>query len=136
MKLGRPTDYNEAILAKANEYLVNFETEHKHAIPSIAGLAKVLGKNRDTLYQWAKEEDKKDFSDILRQIVSDQELVLINKGLQGDFNSNITKLVLGKHGYHEKKDTNIKAKIDLTDLTEDELDRKLLHLESLSDQSD
>jgi hypothetical protein len=105
--IGRPSEYNESILAEATAYLDNFNTQHEHAIPSIAGLAKVLKKNRDTLYQWAKEEDKKDFSDILRQIVSDQEFTLLNKGLKGEFNPAITKLVLGKHGYHDKQETDI-----------------------------
>ncbi len=107
MPAGRPSDYNDSILEIANAYLENFETKHSHVIPSVAGLAKVLKKNRDTLYQWAKEEDKKEFSDILRQIVSEQEFTLLNKGLSGDFNPAITKLVLGKHGYSEKNQTDI-----------------------------
>jgi len=100
---GRPTDYNEEVLATAQAYLTDYEN-HGHAIPSVAGLAKVLKKSRDTLYDWAKHKDKVEFSDILRQIVSDQELVLLNKGLTGAFNAQITKLVLGKHGYTDKQD--------------------------------
>ena len=104
--MARPSEYNDKVLEIANAYIDNFETEHKHSIPSIAGLAKVLKKNRDTLYQWAKEEDKEAFSDILRQIVSNQEFTLLNKGLSGEFNPAITKLVLGKHGYSEKQDVS------------------------------
>ena len=88
MPAGRPSDYNEEVLETA----------------SVAGLAKVLGKHRDTLYGWAEDEAKSEFSYILSQIVSNQELVLLNKGLKGEFNSNICKLALGKHGYSEKKD--------------------------------
>ena len=33
-----------------------------------------------------------------------QEKDLINKGLTGDFNSTITKLILTKHGYSDKQD--------------------------------
>ena len=40
-----------------------------------------------------------------------QRLVLLNKGLTGEFNSNITKLVLGKHGFHDKRE------VDLNDVT-------------------
>lgn len=103
-KAGRPSEYNEEILAKANAYLDNYETEYEHAIPSVAGLAKVLNKSRETLYDWAKQEDKKAFSDILRQIVSNQEFVLLNKGLKSEFNAAITKLALGKHGYSDKQE--------------------------------
>jgi len=105
--MARPSEYNKEVLAIANEYLNNFNTKHQHVIPSIAGLAKVLKKSRDTLYDWAKHEDKKEFSNILRQIVSEQEFTLLNGGLSGEFNPAITKLVLGKHGYSDKQDQQI-----------------------------
>jgi len=111
--VARPTKYNKAILEKANAYLDNFKTEHKHSIPSVVGLAKILRINRDTLYEWAKDEKKEEFSDILRQIVSDQEFELLNGGLSGDLNSNIVKLVLGKHGYSDKQEMTGKDGKDL-----------------------
>ncbi len=100
---GRPTKYNETILVLSNEYLENYE-EHGDMIPSDVGLCLVLGIARSTLYDWASQESKKAFSDILENINMKQQKVLINKGLSSEFNSNITKLVLGKHGYHEKID--------------------------------
>lgn len=106
MALGRPTEYSEEVLEIANAYIDNFKSEHGHAIPSVAGLAKVLRKSRECLYQWAREDDKKAFSDILRQIVSDQEFELLNNGLNGEFNPAITKLALGKHGYSDKQDVS------------------------------
>ena len=104
-KMGRPTDYNDSILEKANDYLENYES-YEDAIPSVAGLATVLEVARSTVYDWASQEAKKEFSDILQKILAKQERVLINKGLTGDFNSNITKLALGKHGYSEKQDVS------------------------------
>ena len=104
--MGRPTDYNDSILEKANDYLENYES-YEDVIPSVAGLASVLGIARSTVYDWAKQEEKKEFSDILQEILSKQERVLINKGLTGDFNSNITKLALGKHGYSDKQETDL-----------------------------
>lgn len=101
--MARPSEYTEEILERAKDYLEKYE-EYGHAIPSVAGLAKVLNKHRDTMYAWAKDEDKEEFSYILSQIVSDQEFVLLNKGLKGEFNSNICKLALGKHGYTDKQD--------------------------------
>src|SRR3990167_6799432 len=95
---GRPTVYSEEILTKTRDYIVNYE-KFDDAIPSIAGLAVVLGISRETIYDWASQEEKKEFSYILADILSNQERILINKGLKGEFNSNITKLVLGKHGY-------------------------------------
>lgn len=98
---GRPTKYNEALVEKARDYLNVYETLGD-VIPSIEGLSIYLDVTRTTLYDWEKQEEKKEFSDILRKINATQHQVLINKGLSNDFNSAITKLVLGKHGYHEK----------------------------------
>jgi hypothetical protein len=102
--MGRPTKYSKEIVAKAEEYLEKYE-DHKHAIPSIVGLALVLDLHRDTIREWGNDENKTEFSAILEKINQKQQQVLISKGLTGDFNSNITKLVLGKHGYHDKQDT-------------------------------
>lgn len=106
MPAGRPTKYNEEILEKAKEYLLNYE-EIGDMIPSVAGLSLHLDICRDTIYDWDGQEDKKEFSYILKQINAKQHQVLVNKGLTNDFNSAITKLVLGKHGYHDKQQQEV-----------------------------
>ena len=40
--------------------------------------------------------------------------MLLNKGIRGEFNSNITTLVLGKHGYHKKVDTELTGNLEVT----------------------
>lgn len=106
---GRPTKYTPNMVKQAAYYLDHFNDEDiGDEIPSVAGLADYLSISRDTVYEWAKDEGKAEFSDILVNILSRQEKVLINKGLNNQFNSNITKLVLGKHGYHDKQDTHVK----------------------------
>lgn len=70
-------------------------------IPSVVGMAVALNVCEATLYAWDNEEHP-EFLGILKKIKSKQCQVLINKGLSGDFNSAITKLVLGKHGYHDR----------------------------------
>jgi len=99
---GRPSVYNEKTLKIAGDYLAKYE-RYGDTIPSIAGLSVALGVCRDTLYAWSTDKEKKEFSDILKKILSKQEKVLINKGLTGDFNPTIAKLVLGKHGYHDRQ---------------------------------
>lgn len=106
MPAGRPTKYNKEILDKAKEYLLKYD-EIGDKIPSVAGLSLYLDICRDTIYDWDGQDDKKEFSYILKQINATQHQVLINKGLSNDFNSAITKLVLGKHGYHEKQQQEI-----------------------------
>ena len=99
--MARPTKYNQEIMVKSLDYLDHYE-DYDHIIPSISGLALVLGLSRETLRLWSKDEDKKEFFGILDRINQKQECVLINNGLNGTFNSNIAKLVLGKHGYHDR----------------------------------
>ena len=101
--MARPTKYTPELLEAAREYVNNFK-EHGDVIPSHAGLAVVLKLSRETLYAWNNQEGKEPFSDILSEILVKQENLLMNGGLSGDFNAAITKLVLGKHGYHEKVD--------------------------------
>ena len=103
---GRPSVYCEETLKIARNYLAKYE-RYGDMIPSIAGLSVVLGVCRDTLYAWSADKEKKEFSDILKEILSTQEKVLINKGLTGDFNPTIAKLVLGKHGYHDRQDNTL-----------------------------
>jgi hypothetical protein len=106
--MARPTDYTPELLEKARNYLVDYEYDGS-VIPSVAGLSEYLGISRTCIYDWAKQEDKKEFSDILGQILSKQERLLINKGLTGDFNSAIAKLALGKHGYSEKSEQTLQG---------------------------
>ena len=104
---GRPTKYNEAMVAKARDYLVNYK-KHGDMMPSIAGLACELDVGRNTLYDWASQENN-EFSNILARCNVLQERELLNNGLNGEFNPAITKLALEKHGYSDKQD--IKAAV-------------------------
>lgn len=108
-KGGAPTKYSDEMYDKACDYLKNYDEIYEDLIPSIVGLALVLEVRRETLYEWAKDEKKVEFANILGAIQEKQENVLIKNGLNNTFNSNITKLVLGKHGYHDKQDTNVKG---------------------------
>jgi len=111
MAAGRPTKYNEDILTKSKEYLSNY-AELGDPVPTIAGLACELNVSRGTLYDWAAEEEKEEFSNILEAIMAKQERVLAGKGLTGDFNPNITKMMLTKHGYSDKQDVNLGGQKD------------------------
>jgi len=100
---GRPTSYSDEILEKSNEYLEKYK-ELGDMIPSVEGLCAHIERARSTVYNWAEQNDKAEFLDILGKINEKQKRVLINGGLSGAFNSNITKLVLGKHGFHDRVD--------------------------------
>jgi len=101
-KMGRPTKYNDEIVAAAWDYISNYKV-YDDCIPSHAGMACVLKLNKSTLYDWA-DDPEKEFSNILAACNQAQERILLNGGLSNEFNSAITKLALGKQGYSEKQE--------------------------------
>lgn len=108
MPAGRPPDYSPEVLNKANQYITDYESIGD-AIPNVAGLSVYLGVARSTVYKWAEEEDKAEFSDIVNILLGHQENKLINNGLNGKFNPTITKLLLHKHGHSDKQETDLKG---------------------------
>lgn len=109
---GRPTKYNRAILDNSLAYINNYQ-QFGHKVPSIAGLAQVIETDRETLHRWSNEEGKKEFSNIYRRLMTAQEFALTNNGLDGTFNSNITKMMLSKHGYTDS-DTKQGVSVNVT----------------------
>jgi len=103
---GRPSKYNDDTVKKAKEYLEGIEKSDE-AVPTVAGLSLALDVCRDTVYDWAGQEDKAEFSYIVKRLLAKQELMLASKGLEGDFNASMAKLMLSKHGYSEKQDVNL-----------------------------
>lgn len=104
--MSRPTKYSPEIVEQARAYINGGFKELDHTHPSIVGMAVHLNIRKSTLYEWEKHEDK-EFSDILSSCREAGEFELLNKGLTGDFNSNIVKLALGKHGYSDKQSTEL-----------------------------
>lgn len=107
---GRPTLYTPELLKKAREYLKVWPELEYHVMPNVAGLAIFLKISRETIYAWVKEEDKEEFSDIYKELMAKQELILASKGLSNEFSGMITKLMLTKHGLSDKSE--VKADID------------------------
>jgi hypothetical protein len=98
----RPTKYNHDVLAQTKDYLNNYE-KYDHLFPSVIGLAAVLGIAKSTLSAWKKHDDKEEFSYTLQLIKDRQHLTLLNKGLTGEYNAAITKLMLYNFGYSDKR---------------------------------
>ncbi len=101
MTAGRPTVYGDNILKMARGYLTTFK-DMGDVVPSIAGLACVLGVTRETCRAWGNDPDKAEFSAILGELAQRQERELLNNGLAGNFNAPITKMMLTTHGYSDR----------------------------------
>jgi hypothetical protein len=123
-KMGRPTEYSATFVAKAYEYLAQCQDDEfefhktrgeksdsydrilKVKLPTIEGLAIYLQVAVSSLYAWAELHD--DFSKALEDIKTAQKDRLIEKGLSGEYNSTIAKLVLSSnHGMREKTETDV-----------------------------
>lgn len=104
MSSGRPSEYSDEKVNLARMYLEGGWQEQGDAVPQVAGLSLAMGISRETAYQWSKDEDKRQFSDIFTRVMQLQERGLVNNGLRGDFNPAITKMMLTKHGYSDKQE--------------------------------
>ena len=130
---GRPTLFNDEILSKTQEYLDSCEdsvvqvvsgasekfTTYKDKVtvklPTIEGLAYFLGIHKDTVFEWDKIHEE--FSDLLNVLRCKQAERLINNGLSGDYNPAIVKLLLSKHGYADKQETELSGSLAVTPIT-------------------
>ena len=113
--MARPTSLTDEFIELADEYMNSWE-EFGESIPSVAGLSLHARVSRDSIYEWlntkptqASDEIYAKFSDIITQLVSTQEVKLLNGGLSGAFNSTISKLILHKHNYSDKAEVDNKS---------------------------
>lgn len=97
--MARPTEYNVDVLQRAREYL--HQLPEDEAIHSIEGFAQHVGVSRSTIYLWESQKIDQEFSDIVEELREKQAKTLVNKGLKGEFQPSITKVMLTKHGYRE-----------------------------------
>lgn len=122
---GRPTEYSEEIVTKANQYLASCKDEFENLVaqesdkyttykqvlkvklPSIEGLALYLEIHRSTIYEWQKTYPE--FSDIIEKLQQQQAETLVNNGLSGNYNPTIAKVLLTKHGYTDKQEIDQKT---------------------------
>jgi hypothetical protein len=102
MITGRPTKLTPEALERAKQY-IDGAYMLDELVPTVAGLALYVGIRKSTIYEWAKEN--KDFSDFLDAVMTKQEKGLLKGGIEGVYNSTITKLMLTKHGYTDKQET-------------------------------
>lgn len=129
MPAGRPTVYKESFIKEVDIYLQLCKDEYdefhktrgdrsdsyerivKVNLPTREGFAKHIGVTRQTIDDWSKQPEKKEFSYALSKIDEEQKQRLINMGLSGEYNSTIAKLVLSaNHGMAEKNETDLTSK--------------------------
>lgn len=98
---GAPTKLTPELVERARDYLSGGFQVNEECVPSIEGLAVYLKLSRQSIYNY--KDASSEFLDIVELIEAKQAMLLINKGLSGDFNGSIAKLMLTKHGYNDKQ---------------------------------
>lgn len=126
--MARPTDYSKEMLDKTIAYVESCEDDTEQQtigvsakgtelfknkvvvnLPTVEGLAYELGVNKTTIYEWCKANEE--FSNAIDRLKAKQARELISKGLSGDYNPTIAKLMLSaNHGMREKTDMTTDGK--------------------------
>ena len=136
VKIGRPSKYDahtpEEWIAIIEAYIEECVDDTKKVldaqlnqreeiqmvkIPTIEGLCLRLNIHKDTLYEWAKDDSKTEFSDALGIIKHLQGDRLLSCGLAGKYNTTIVKLMLmTNHGYAEQSNSKVEQVQSLADV--------------------
>ncbi|MCP4259198.1 MAG: hypothetical protein GY774_17075 [Planctomycetes bacterium] len=100
---GRPSKYTEDMPARVRYYVRNCS----NGLPSQAGFALSVGVSERTIVRWKHKNEE--FCQALEYLHTVQENELIQKGLTGEYNPMICKLILcSNHGYKKRTDVTTK----------------------------
>lgn len=104
MATGRPTDYTPELLAKAEWYVNGGYKDCGDVVPTLAGLSIEIDISRSTCHAWMRDEEKQEFLHITDKLKKCQERELVNNGLSGNYNPQITKVMMARHGYSDRQE--------------------------------
>lgn len=88
--MARPTKYDPSMIQQAKDYIASCGREQT-ALPTIEGLALVLGIDDDTIVEWAKNNDE--FSATIKDLKAKQKNQLMEDGLYGGKEVNSTMAI-------------------------------------------
>jgi len=103
MKTGRPLSYTPQHLEKALDYLENWKALGD-VIPQVASLAVHCDIGITALYQWIKRPELAEFAKVHARVMAQQQIELINKGLDRTHDVSLSKLLLNKHGFSDRQE--------------------------------
>jgi hypothetical protein len=106
-KFGRPSKLTDAVMEKARQYLrdtTSIAVQAGGLLPTKERLALTLGVSRQTVDNW--KEQSPDFLDICNTLDEMQADMLVQNGLVGRYTPAITAIMLSKHGYVRKEESD------------------------------
>ena len=117
------TKYKKQMDADASFYCNGGHEQCGQTLPTLAGLAVYLGISKPTLKRWLADNDKIELQETVNMMLAKQEVQLIQMGLSGESNTNITRLLLSTHGYGKDRKPateHEKMSVDVEDITKDD----------------
>lgn len=112
-KVGRPTKFVPEMVEWVEEYIGDcsgIDLGDVLRIPTIEGLARVLKIDTDTINDWVKHDDKKEFSVAIKKLKEAQKEKLMQLGLQGKYNPAMSIFLLkANHGMIETEKKQIEV---------------------------
>lgn len=143
MAKGRPTKYKPEMCDMVDDYLaiavdeeydyiksesgssVTREQKLRVKLPTVDGFASYLDVATSSVNLWATQYPE--FSEALEKIKREQRNRLLDKGLNGQYNSTIAKLILSaNHGISEQKKVDVTTNgKDVSSMSSEELAKLL-----------
>jgi hypothetical protein len=105
MPAGRPSSYTKDMADRLRAYTASGYEANGDVIPTVEGGCLEIGISKSMAYRYRDEHPE--FRDALEELMQKQGRSLINKGLSGDYNSTIAKLLLHGHGYNDRQETEV-----------------------------
>jgi len=97
--------YPPEAVEMALDYIENYEETYGDALPSTAGLGKILGASPQQVRHWARDHDE--FMGVYQLLIAEKARVLINRGVRGQTKEGFAKFLLSHCGYQETKNMDI-----------------------------
>lgn len=102
---GRPSKYDPKYCEHIVEWFSSMEDDPKKC-PLFGRYAVEIGVVKSTLHEWCKNHPE--FSAAYSQAKSIQESIMIERGLNGEFNGGFTKFAMSNmHGWTERSEQSI-----------------------------
>lgn len=112
MTAGRKPKYDPEKTPKAAKAYVKdwekLDSDFGAVIPTIEGLSLHLDVHRETVRAWCHDEDKEEFSGIVKKMYAIQGALLVNKSLIGEYKEKTSNALLSRHhDYGERQHVDL-----------------------------
>ena len=124
----REISVDDELIEKALAYVKGgyASTEFEEVVPTVSGLAIHLGRNKRVMYYWRGKHPE--FAEVLEMLHDYQHVVALTKACKKEISERIGEKILGNHGYSNTTKTEISGSLNVSDMTDEEIDSRIRQL--------